>query len=78
MSMSVCSEKKKEETKNYNTHSHIHTLIHSIVCHSCGFPNGTFETFLSDWYCGNMWFFIHKQSETSSFEDKAELPREAS
>jgi integrase len=36
MSMSVWSEKKKEETNNFNTHSHIHTLTHSLLCPSCG------------------------------------------
>ena len=36
MSMSVWSEKKKEEMNNFNTHSHIHTLPHSLNCPSCG------------------------------------------
>jgi hypothetical protein len=31
MSMSVWSEKKKEETKNIHIHSHIHTPIHHQV-----------------------------------------------
>jgi hypothetical protein len=33
--MSVCSEeRKKEETKNYHTHS----LIHTLICPSCNCP----------------------------------------
>jgi integrase/predicted RNA-binding Zn-ribbon protein involved in translation (DUF1610 family) len=34
--MSVWSEKKKEEMNNFNTHSHIHTLTHSLSCPECG------------------------------------------